>query len=69
MTKSKLALLVLKDTIEGFEQEQQNKIKSYVERFREIIQESKDSDVEDEETICQMAVSIVGLEMAVEMGQ
>jgi len=68
MTQSKMALLMLKDTIEGLEQEEQDRIHGYADKIRGIMAEAKEAGEEDE-AMSQLAISLVGIETAVALGQ
>lgn len=65
MTENKLALLVLKDAISEMGQEDQDKINAIAGQFRDVMDDSKDND---EEEFAQLAISLVGIETAVELG-
>ena len=69
MTENKMALLMLKKTLEGLEQEQQDSINEMADKFRAIMDGAKESESEGAETMSQLAISLVGLETAVALGQ
>ena len=66
MTESKMALLVIKDTVENLDHEDKVAVMGYMEDINAIIAQSK---AEGQEESCQLAMTVVGLEMAVELGQ
>jgi len=66
MTENTLALMVLKGTISELPQEDQDKIKDYAGRIQAIMLESADKGKEE---YGQLAITLVGLETAVALGQ
>ncbi len=66
MTESKMALLIVKDTVENLDHEEKIAVMGYIHDLQAIMTKSKDAD---EEECCQLAMTVVGLEMAVEVGQ
>jgi hypothetical protein len=62
-----MALLVLKDTLEGLSQEEQDKINIYAIDLRKVMTTATECGEEDK-AMSQLAISLVGLETAVAMG-
>lgn len=66
MTESELALLIVKGTISEMDKDDQDKIDGIIGQYNDIMDDSKDND---EEHFAQLALTVVGLETAVAMGQ
>jgi hypothetical protein len=64
MTESKAALFMLKGTISELEQDEQDKIAIYIAEHREIMAMAKELN---EEELSQLAMTVIGLEMAVSL--
>lgn len=62
MTENEVALMMLKGTIADLPQEDQDEIKDRAEKLRTILGE-------DNKEHGQLAMTLIGLEMAVEIGQ
>ena len=66
MTQNKIALLIMKETIDGFDGEDKDKIVAYAEIFRKLVTDAKELD-EGNEALAAIAISLVGLETAVSL--
>ena len=62
MTENEAALMMLKGTIVDLPQEDQNAIKDRAEKLRTILNEENKEHG-------QLAITLIGLEMAIEIGQ
>jgi hypothetical protein len=65
MTENKIALLIMKDTIEDLEQEDRDKVNAYASQLRDILDDSKDNG---EESFASLALGLVGIESLVDVG-
>jgi hypothetical protein len=65
MTENKIALLVMKDTIEDLEAEDKAKVNAYASQLRDILDDSKDNG---EEMFASLALGLVGIESLVDAG-
>lgn len=62
MTENEIGLTMLRGTIAGFPQDDQDKINGYAADIRNILIFAKASD---DETYAQLAISLAGLEVVV----